>query len=50
MLKRNGFLNKASKVIKHRKPEMVTQDGPCNLRSENGAKNNARDVDSCRAV
>ena len=29
---RNGFLNKASKVIKQRKPEMVTEDRPSNLK------------------
>lgn len=50
LLNRNGFLNKVSKVIKHRKTEMVEQDGPSNLSSENGAKNNTGDTDSQRAV
>lgn len=50
LLNRNGFLNKASKVIKHRKPEMVTEDRPSNLSSENSAKSNTGDIDSWRAV
>lgn len=50
LLNRNGFLNKVSKVIKHRKTEMVEQDGPSNFSSENGAKNNTGDTDSQRAV
>lgn len=44
------FQNKVSKVIKHRKTAMVAQDGPSNLSSENGAKNNTGDTDSQRAV
>ena len=50
LLNRNDFLNKVSEVIKHRKTEMVAQDGPSNLSSEHGAKNNTGDTDSQRAV
>lgn len=49
LLNRNGFLNEASKVIKHRKPE-VTEDGPSNLNSEKRAKSNTGDIDSWRAL
>lgn len=50
LMSSNGFLNKASKLIKHRKPKMVTKDRPSNLCSENSAKNNTGDIDSWRAV
>lgn len=50
LLIRSGFLNKASKVIKQRKPEMVTEDRSSNLSSENSAKNNTGDIDSWGAV